>query len=186
MTNVLSQAAERIAGLFDARGIEYALMGGIAVRAYGIPRATYDIDFTAAIKRTELPSLLERAVSLGFMVPEPYLKGWLDQVAGMPLLKLRLSINERGIDIDIFLAESEFQHSLMRRRRWLQINGYEAWLVSPEDLILLKLLANRPRDLADVGDVIFMQGQLDTNYMRRWAGRLDVADRLEMALKRHD
>jgi hypothetical protein len=55
----------------------------------------------------------------------------------------------------------------------------EVWLVSPEDLILLKLLANRPRDIADIGDVFFMQGQLDVTYMKKWAQRLGVADRLE-------
>jgi hypothetical protein len=32
-------------------------MGGFAVRSYGIPRPTYDVDFTIQIERNELQSL---------------------------------------------------------------------------------------------------------------------------------
>jgi hypothetical protein len=89
------------------------------------------------------------------------------------------------IDIDVFLAESKYQASLLARRRWMKLNGIEAWLVSPEDLVLLKLMANRPRDLVDVGDVLFVQGQLDIAYMREWADALGIQDRLETALAAH-
>ena len=64
----------------------------------------------------------------------------------------------------------------------MQLNGLTAWLVSPEDLILLKLLASRPRDLADIGDVLFTQGELDTTYLRHWADELGVRASLEQAL----
>jgi hypothetical protein len=49
-------------------------------------------------------------------------------------------------------------------------------------LILFKLLAGRPRDLLDIKDILFMQGQLDEAYMRRWAMPLGVAGQLELAL----
>ena len=35
--------------IFDSLGLQYAIMGGIAVRAHGIPRPTYDVDFTLAV-----------------------------------------------------------------------------------------------------------------------------------------
>jgi hypothetical protein len=43
-------------------------------------------------------------------------------------------------------------------------------------------ITGRPRDLLDIEDVLFMQGQLDETYMRRWAGPLGVADQLERML----
>jgi len=183
--NELSKAIEDIIGLFDSLGLRYAIMGGIAVRVYGIPRATYDVDFTAAVSRNTLPDLFQRVQSLGYSVPDPYLQGWLDQVGGMPLVKFRLFLAGRQIDVDVFLAESPYQSSLLDRRRRSKLNGIEAWLVSPEDLVLLKLLANRPRDIADVGDVLFMQGQLDIKYMREWASQVGVSERLETALRGH-
>ena len=72
------------------------------------------------------------------------------------------------------------------RRARQPLDDRPVWLVSPEDLILLKLIAQRPRDLADVGDVLFMQGQLDESYLRRWAAALGVAARLQEALARCD
>lgn len=180
--NDLSDVLRNLAGLFDSRGLIYAVMGGLAVRAYGIPRPTHDIDFTLAIGRERLPELFAAVTELGYTVPDEYRSGWLDQVAGLPLVKLRLYRENRGIDVDLFLAESDFQQSLLHRRRLEEVDDRKVWLVSPEDLILLKLLANRPRDLADIGDVLFIQGQLDEEYMREWAAKLEVLPRLESAI----
>lgn len=92
-----------------------------------------------------------------------------------------------GIDVDIFLAESRFQESLLARRQREDFEGGRIWFVSPEDLILLKLVAGRPRDLIDVQDILFTQGQLDETYLRRWAAALGVTERLEEALHQwHD
>jgi hypothetical protein len=168
--------------VFERLGIPYALMGGLAVRVYGIPRATYDIDFTIGLVEQDLDKLRAEATGRGYSIPEA--GAWMDRVAGMPLVKFHLFSRERVIDIDLFLAKCPFQHSLLQRRRREKIDGLELALVTPEDLILLKLLASRPRDLADIGDVLFTQGQLDEAYLRTWADQLHVRDALEAALAR--
>jgi hypothetical protein len=171
---------------FETRGLTFAIMGGIAVRAYGIPRATYDVDVVVAAPRTELPALFAAIRERGYTVPEVYDSGWVDTVAGMPLVKFRLYLQGRGIDIDVFLAESQFLKSVLSRRRREMVDDLGVWLVSPEDLILLKLIASRPRDIADVGDVLFTSGQLDEPYMREWADRLGIRNRLDHALAGQD
>jgi hypothetical protein len=50
----------------------------------------------------------------------------------------------RAIDLDFFLAVSPFQQRVSNRRCREQVNRTTVWLASPEDLILLKRLANRP------------------------------------------
>jgi hypothetical protein len=75
---------------------------------------------------------------------------------------------------------------LLARRVREQFDDVPIWVVSAEDLVLLKLLAGRPRDLADVGDVMFTQGDLDRDYLHRWAGELGVLPELERALAQHE
>jgi hypothetical protein len=178
----LRRALADCVSLFDRMKLPYIVMGGIAVRVYGIPRPTYDIDFTLAIPRERLPELYAALQSGGYTVPEAYTRGWVDQVAGMPPVKFRLYLQERGVDVDVFLAESAFQREILARRRQATLDGIPVWLVSPEDLILLKLLAGRPRDLADVSDVLFTQGQLDESYLRHWAEGLGTRETLEAIL----
>jgi len=182
--SVLTAALRDFVSLFERLEVPYVLMGGFAVRVYGIPRPTYDVDFTIAIARERLPELYRAITESGYTVPEPYESGWIDQVGGMPVVKSRLFFEGSAIDVDIFLAESAFQNQLFARRNRQQVDDLPVWLVSPEDLILLKLIAARPRDLVDVGDVLFIQGSLDEDYMRCWAARLHVLAELEKALAR--
>jgi hypothetical protein len=178
----IASSLHDLVGLFERLEIPYAVMGGLAVRLYGIPRPTFDVDFTAAVERDRLPELYDRLRDIGYTVSDQYAKGWVDTVAGMPIIKTKLFIEGRSIDIDIFLAESPYQQELLTRRRRTETLGSPVWFVSPEDLVLLKLISYRPRDVADIGDVLFTQGQLDETYLRRWAAVLGVSSRLDEVL----
>jgi hypothetical protein len=157
-------------------------MGGFAVRAHGVPRPTYDIDLTIVLDRTHRPELFERLRDYDFEIPEVYETGWVDRVKDLPLLKLQRWIRDETLDVDLFLVETEFLSEVMQRKFRLDADGQMLWVVSPEDLILFKVLAGRPRDLGDVADVLFIQGSLDEAYMRRWARELGIERALERAL----
>ena len=88
----------------------------------------------------------------------------------------------RGVDADIFLAETAFQREVIDRHIVAEVDGLRVKLVSAEDLILFKLVASRPRDLVDIQDILFTQGRLDEAYLRHWAGPLGVSEKLEAAL----
>jgi len=145
-------------------------MGGLAVRLHALPRATFDVDFTALPDRAELPRLYELVEKLGHVVPEAQRGGWVDTVRGLPVVKFQVWGGESAIDVDMFLAETDFQREVLKRRQLQHVEGFDAWFVTAEDLILLKLLAGRPKDLVDINDILFIQGSLDEDYLRRWAG----------------
>ncbi len=180
--NDLIGTLRTFARLFEDLEIPYAIMGGWAVRVYALPRPTYDVDFTITIDRARLPELYAAAEEAGFTLPEQYRSGWVDSVAGMPLVKFRLHLESRGIDIDIFLAESEYQSELMQRRVQHQVGGEAAWFVTAEDLILLKLIAGRTRDRADIDDLLLARSELDEPYLRHWAEMLGVEKQLDEVL----
>lgn len=178
MDDYLVQPMRDFVKLFEELEIPYAIMGGIAVGVHGIPRPTHDLDFKISIERHRLPELYAAAEELGYSVPEAFAAGWVDLVAEMPLVRVRQWVEGKTIDIDIFLAESAFQESVLARRVRMEIDAGVAWVVSAEDLILLKLIASRPRDIGDIFDVFLAQGQLDEEYLRKWAAELGAEDRL--------
>ncbi len=172
--------------LFDQWQINYALIGGMAVAVHGIPRPTHDLDFTVSIPRSRLAEFYRAVEERGFSVPEVHDAGWVDQVAGMPLIRIRQWGHGQSIDVDLFLEESAFQESLLARHQKVSVEGIDAWIVSPEDLILLKLIAGRPRDIGDIQDILLAQGQLDLDYMEYWAHELRVTERWKETQKLYE
>ena len=74
----------------------------------------------------------------------------------MPLIKIRLNLDGKAIDADLFLAETVFQQEFIARRVTCAVEGQQVSLVTAEDLILFKLIASRPRDLIDAQDAVPM------------------------------
>ncbi len=176
-----------IVELCERLRLQYVVMGGLAVRVHGIPRPTFDVDLELTVNQGQLESFFDQASELGYTIAEPFRSGWRDEVGGMPVVKMRTYLQaDRGIDVDVFLNETPFQHSVMERREQFEIESKRLNFVTAEDLVPLKLLANRPRDLSDVADILFVQGQLDEAYMRLWADPLGIIDRLETALATTD
>jgi hypothetical protein len=178
----LADTLHTLIELLDKHSIPYGVMGGMAVRAYGVPRPTYDLDVIIDVERQRLPELFTHLRAIDYSIPEIYETGWVDKVKELKLLKLRRYFRDESLDVDVFLAESEFPKEAMKRRCRAEAEDRTIWLISPEDLILFKLLAGRPRDLGDVFDVLFMQRKLDVQYMRGWASKLGVLPLLEQAI----
>lgn len=180
--NDLDEVLRACVDIFERLSVPHLVMGGLAIRFFGIPRPTFDVDLTVSIQRDRLPELYDELETEGFDIPEAYRGGWVDEVAGMPVVKFKLYVGGRGIDADIFLAETRFQREMMRRSIRDRIWGIAVSLATPEDLVLLKLLSSRPRDLGDIADLRMVQGDLDEAHMRRWAAELGISDRLERVL----
>lgn len=183
MSSEVIRVAKDFIELFERLNIPYVVIGGFAVRVYALPRPTFDVDFTALISDEQLSDVLFEADRLGYAYPDSVTTGWRDRVRGMPVLKFHYFVGGKTIDADVFLAESSFQHSLIDRRQLRETDGFQGWFATPEDVILLKLMASRRKDLVDIGDILLVSGDLDVDYMRNWAGELGVAQPLEDAFE---
>jgi hypothetical protein len=98
----LDEVTRDFVGLFEGMGVPYAIMGGIAVRLHALPRPTFDIDFTAALARDELPDFYRAAEGIGFAVPAAQASGWIDTVRGLAVVKFQWFVGSRSIDVDVF------------------------------------------------------------------------------------
>lgn len=173
----------RVAGLCERCDVPYMVMGGVAVAVHAIPRPTLDVDLTIEADAARLQTFLAAAGDDGFVVPDRYRHGFADTLKGMSKLQLSAFVSDMEHDVDLFLVTTEYQRAAFERRREADLGDGRFWIISPEDLVLHKLLTGRGRDESDVDDVLFLQGPLELDYMRTWAERLNVLKILERKLR---
>jgi hypothetical protein len=168
----------------DEAGLAHALVGGYAVVTWAIPRATFDVDVLVEAAPAKMAALFSACERRGFGVDEAFRAGWRDRVAGMELVKVQLFREGRAVTCDVFPVSTAFQRSAFARRCLVEVPGLgrNVPVISAADLVLFKLLADRPKDRLDVQNVIAVQGVPDPDYLREWARQLGVEARLERAL----
>lgn len=161
--------------LVEALQIPYYVMGGIAARTWGLPRSTFDVDLALSMDTEGVVSFCQGAERAGFSVPEIHLKGFTDTLRGMSKFSVQEAGFPRPVEVDLFLVSTPYLREAFRRRREVEFEGRRMWMISPEDLVLHKLLAGRTKDFSDIDDILLIQGSLDRAYLEKWAGALGVA-----------
>jgi hypothetical protein len=180
----LAEATSRVIRFLEGRGTSYALMGGLAVRIHGLPRTTYDVDALVGVTEDEVAAFARAADDAGFVVGEEFRRGFVDRLSGLGKLQMSVPVGERIVPVDFFVLATDFQRSAFARRMNVDTDLGATWLITPEDLLLHKLLADRTKDRADVDDLLLVTGPLDVPYLKEWAGKLGVAARLGEAMQR--
>lgn len=147
----LHNALEVLHDLTVKRLIErFALIGGLAVSTLGIPRATEDIDFLLALPQDDAtaPRRLTDALTQGGHSA--------DLRRGDPEDPIQAPITTavKGVAVDLLVAAHGFERDAVGRAITIRFEGKRLPVVAPEDLIILKLKAGGPRDLADVHDLL--------------------------------
>ncbi len=175
----------RAIDLLEEERVPFLVLGAIAVNVWGIPRYTIDVDFEIQLDREALPKLLAAAERAGFMIPEHAVAGFTDSVGGvMPLVPLKWWVERHAIAVDLFLAETPFLREVFRRRVTVDLGeDRRCAIASAADLILFKLLAWRDKDRMDIKNILAIQGVPDEPYLREWAARLGIGDRLGTVLR---
>lgn len=176
----LALAASTLA--LETAALPYAIVGGLAVSAWALPRSTRDVDLYV-----EMPSSMKSALQAelelrGFHVPA--LAAELQQFG-----VFRSKHLATGVFVDIFDAVGPLGASILERRQLLVVNSRKHWIVSPEDLVLLKAFSERQRDFDDLVTLfVHLNSKLDHAYVDSWArsldssiGTLEVSERIQRA-----
>lgn len=175
----LDDALLFIINILNHLKIPYAIIGGIAVCHWAEPRYTTDVDLTILIDEKGWEALKvesDKAKSTWAMIQMPHDEKVPDLC--------RLMWN--GILIDLQMSKTDHQHELIRRASKVELKGQEVALVSPEDLFVLKLLANRSKDVSDLESLVVHQPNLDMGYIRKWCRYWQMEERLDQfLLKNH-
>jgi hypothetical protein len=144
----VQQALNKAARLLDEDGIPYALIGAMALNAYGYERVTVDVDLL--LTREGLESFKKKHLGLGYVEKFPGSKGLRD--------------TEFGVTVDVVLAGEYPGDGLPKPVVFpdpagVAVRGERVALLPLPRLIELKLASgmtapHRLKDLADVIEVI--------------------------------
>ncbi len=160
-----------LGALLDASGIAWALIGGHAVNAWLEPRATADIDVTIAADvaaEWELRRLPEAEGLTATPVTGATLPSGPDFV--------RFVSADGQVVLELQAAKTELRQSLLRRA----VRHGAVSVATPEDLLVLKLIAFRAKDRADIAGLVALPA-IDWDYVVAQAGAWGVTERLDRA-----
>lgn len=150
-------------------GLQAVLFGGEAVNFWSEPRATHDVDLMLPADGPAVRRFVADLLETGFALVRQQDDG---SPSGPDFLRLVHTMSGHGLDIEV--AKTDYQDLIFERGVQSLYEG--VLVVSPEDLLILKLLANRHRDIADL-DVIGKRPGLDWGYVERWARFWEVEGR---------
>lgn len=169
---------------FNEAGLRAAIIGGVAASLRGKPRLTNDID--VVVVGADAETLLRSSASFHFV---PRMNDALDFAQKNRILLLRYAPGQ--IDIDLSLGALPFEEEIVERSTWIDVGGLEILVASAEDLVIMKAVAGRGRDVVDIENMIEANPDLDVERIRRWVREFasvlempEIHENLEKLLKR--
>ncbi len=162
----------------EEAGVRYAVIGGCARNAYAEPRATKDVDFVVDADAATYPAVVRALASRGFL----HASAVTDPDSVVP--DLALYRDAAGRRIDILFAKTSFERAALDRSATATpYVGLALPVVSPEDLLVYKLVAGRTQDLADVREIVMtfrsIERAIDWIYVEGWCDAWEVRPRLD-------
>lgn len=167
--------------------IDFLIGGSLASSLWGQARTTHDADVVVLLN-TEKLAVLDAFVQWPYVMDTESIRAFLSKPGEFASGQI---LNGETLDkIDLFLvSDSEYTRAEFANRRFVEaIPGNPIPFASPEDMIITKLrwfvLGNQVSD-RQWNDIIQMlevqQGQLNEDYLRKWAGYFEIDDLLEAA-----
>ena len=141
---MLNQDFKEFAALLNANRVEYLIVGGYALAAYGHPRYTGDLDFWIGNDAANAQRLLNALKEFGFGALGIGLEDLTE-----PGRVIQLGYPPRRIDLLTSIDGVEFSPSYARRML-VPMDGLNLQFIALEDFKTNKRVAGRLKDLADL------------------------------------
>jgi len=158
--------------------LPYMVVGGQAVLLYGEPRLTRDIDITLGVDVDHLEEVLSVVQELKLNPLPKEIESFVRETMVLPALD-----EHTGIRVDFIFSYTPYETGAIKRAKKVEIMGQEVNIASPEDLIIHKIFAGRPRDIEDVRTVLLKNTDVDLQYIRGWLKEFDEASKEKDFLK---
>jgi len=170
----LVQTAERLADVFDALSLEYAIGGGFAAVLWGTVRTTVDVDCLVSIPALSYQRLADELSKIDVHFAEDQSEHEIDAARLRQVLveKGFATLAVGGVEVELFVPRASLQNQILRRSIPWKLDRRAVRVTSAEDLVLLKMVFGRQKDKRDVAAILFAQkDNLDFEYLRQWSDK---------------
>jgi len=155
------EAVQNLISRFNHQGV---VIGGIAVSVLGRARFTADIDAMFLLSIDDIPRFLEEAKLEGI---EPRVANAAEFARQSRVLLLRHVPTDTEIDISLGILP--FEQEMVERSAVQEFDDtLSVRLPTPEDLIVMKAIAHRSQDMADIRTLAAKYPNLDISRIKRW------------------
>jgi hypothetical protein len=167
----------------DEIGAPYMIVGAFAATAFGLRRATFDVDIIVDLRESHFDALARR-------FPPPRYYADPEQMRTSTQMGIMFNIIDTtlGVKADLvpLTREPAYRRAFARRvrRAFADEDGteFEAWCARPEDVIIGKLMAwqegRSDKHPSDIREMLafalsgLSDEPLDVGYINLWAARL--------------
>ena len=163
------EALNRLFQNFDQRGV---IIGGVAVGLLGKPRYTADVDAVVLLSTKDISNFVQLAHAEDIV---PRIENAEDFARKSRVLLMKYAPTDT--EIDVSLGIMPFEEEMIERGEIKSFANLSVRLPTPEDLIIMKAIAHRPKDLEDIRTIVDNYPDLDHHRIELWVR--DFAELME-------
>lgn len=157
---------------FTTAGTRWYVFGAQAAIVHGVARLTEDVDVTVDASGLETRELVDALVQEGFEIRVADIDEFAARTRVLPMAHIAARI-----PVDVVLAGPGLEERFFERAVRMPVGGgLEVPVACVEDIIAMKILASRPKDLDDVLALLVIAGDgLDRPRVESMLGLLEAA-----------
>ncbi len=159
----VAELLRALATVMVDQDLPWYLFGAQAAIIWGSPRLSADVDITATIEPAAIDAFVEAMRQHGFHLLVVDDSDFLARTRVLPFVHRRTHM-----PLDVVIAGPGLEEDFMQRAITVDIRDTAIPVISPEDLIITKVLAGRAKDIEDVRGVIQeRRASIDEERIRR-------------------
>lgn len=156
-------AASEVAKFLEKENVPYAIIGGLAVQLWGESRTTQDVDLVIVVDAGSTDRVIASALSR-------FKARITDPAEFARKNRVLLLATDDNTPIDISFGIPGYESTAVAHAIDIDLpSGISVKVLSPEDLIVHKIIAGRARDDEDVKNMLIrMHASIDVDYVTGW------------------
>lgn len=146
----ITETLKQISRCFAKAGIQFCLIGGLAVSILAKPRATEDIDLLVLTDENDVPRLIDVLRTCMTIMNIPAIMHFGNATIQRVVVQAPCASDEGLVIVDLVVADKDVYRNALKDPFTITVDEVTIPVASRKSLIEIKRLSNRPQDLIDI------------------------------------